>query len=186
MLKPAFADRFEIGVTDERLDEPRAGLAQLDELLNRAPEPPGALCRRQRLRHQGRHPCLGASSRTRRPTSTCRRRRSATAASSWSPTRAARSNLLAELERVGIAVERDDPRLDRLLDVVKEREAIGYAYEGADASFELLARACSARCRIFSMSTRFDVKVERRINAMGERVTVTEAVVKVRSATTSR
>ena len=53
---------------------------------------------------------------------------------------AGRSNVLAELERIGIAVERDDPRVSRLLDVVKEREAAGYAYEAADASFELLAR----------------------------------------------
>ena len=31
----------------------------LDDLLNRAAEPPRALCRRERVRHQGRHPCLG-------------------------------------------------------------------------------------------------------------------------------
>ena len=40
----------------------------------------------------------------------------------------------------GLAVAKDDSRLDLLLREVKEREAQGYAYDGADASFELLAR----------------------------------------------
>ena len=53
---------------------------------------------------------------------------------------AGKSNLLHELERLGMPVGRDDPRVAQLLDEVKAREAMGYAYEGADASFELLAR----------------------------------------------
>ena len=35
-------------------------------------------------------------------------------------------------------LDKNDPRLSRLLDEVKEKEAQGYAYEGADASFLLL------------------------------------------------
>ncbi len=53
---------------------------------------------------------------------------------------AGKSNLLAELHRIGMEVSKDDKRLDALLREVKEREAVGYAYEAADASFELLAR----------------------------------------------
>ena len=34
-----------------------------------------------------------------------------------------RSNILAELDRIGIPVSKDDPRVTRLLDAVKEREA---------------------------------------------------------------
>ena len=64
---------------------------------------------------------------------------------------AGKSNLLAELQRIGLAVAKDDPRLDALLREVKEREAQGYAYDGADASFELLARrALRVTCRIIS------------------------------------
>src|SRR5258708_32036791 len=92
---------------------------------------------------------------------------------------AGRSNVLAELERVGIAVERDDPRVVRLLDVVKEREAIGYAYEAADGSFELLARRMLGKVPQYFDVTQFDVNVEQRVNAIGERVTVSMAVVKV-------
>ncbi len=94
---------------------------------------------------------------------------------------AGKSNLLAELKRLGIEVEKDDPRLDTLLDEVKEREAQGYAYEGADASFELLARAHARHgAGISSTSSSFRVIVERRYNANGELITVSEAMVKVR------
>ena len=65
---------------------------------------------------------------------------------------AGKSNILAELERIGLKVNKDDPRISRLLEIVKEREAIGYAYEAADASFELLARRTSAPCRVISTS----------------------------------
>ncbi|KZL25473.1 citramalate synthase [Pseudovibrio sp. WM33] len=92
---------------------------------------------------------------------------------------AGKSNLLNELKRLGVEADKADPRLDRLLAEVKELEAQGFAYEAADASFELLARR-----RLHSVPDYFDVLsfrtgVERRYNALGERVTVSEAVVKV-------
>jgi 2-isopropylmalate synthase len=93
---------------------------------------------------------------------------------------AGKSNVLAELERIGLKVEKDDARIARLLEVVKERETIGYAYEAADASFELLARRTLGTVPDFFDVTQFDVNVEQRYNAKGERVTVTMAVVKVK------
>ncbi|MBX8814544.1 citramalate synthase, partial [Ochrobactrum sp. MR34] len=51
-----------------------------------------------------------------------------------------KSNFIAELKKRGIQVAKDDRHLDTLIALVKEREAQGYAYESADASFELLAR----------------------------------------------
>jgi 2-isopropylmalate synthase len=96
-----------------------------------------------------------------------------------------RSNILAELERIGLKVDKSDPRVARLLDEVKEREAIGYAYEAADASFELLARRMLGTVpRYFDVSY-FDVKVEQRAqnghgqNGHGKEV-LTTAVVKVK------
>ena len=89
-------------------------------------------------------------------------------------------NLLAELDRIGFAVDKDDPRLSRLLDEVKEREAIGYAYEAADASFELLARRLLGKVPRYFEVEKFDVNVEQRLNAKGERVSVSQAVVKVK------
>jgi len=59
-----------------------------------------------------------------------------------------------------------------VLCAVKEREAVGYACEAANASFELLASAHDRerRCNIFDVS-QFDVNVEQRVNAVGEWVT---------------
>jgi 2-isopropylmalate synthase len=91
-----------------------------------------------------------------------------------------RSNILAELDRIGIAMPKDDPRIARLLDEVKEREAKGYAYEAADASFEVLARRTLGNVPQFFDVESFRVMVERRHNAIGNLVTVSEATVKVR------
>jgi 2-isopropylmalate synthase len=63
---------------------------------------------------------------------------------------------------------------------VKEREAAGYAYEAADASFELLARRTLGQVPRYFDVDKFDVTVEQRINALGQRVTVSMAVVKVK------
>jgi 2-isopropylmalate synthase len=90
-----------------------------------------------------------------------------------------RSGLIGELEGLGITIAKDDPRIARLLDEVKAREAKGYAYENAQASFELLARRILGSVPGYFEVTKFDVNVEQRINAKDERVTVTVAVVKV-------
>jgi 2-isopropylmalate synthase len=92
---------------------------------------------------------------------------------------AGRSNVIAELERAGIAFSRDDPRLIRLVEDMKEREAAGYAYESANASFDLLARRTLGRVPDYFRVEQFDVNVEQRYNANGQRVTVAMAVVKV-------
>ena len=91
---------------------------------------------------------------------------------------AGRSNLLAELERAGTATDKNDPKLARLVDESRTRAA-GYAYEFAGASFELLARRTLGRVAHYFRVDQFDVNVEQRYNANGQRVTVAMAVVKV-------
>ena len=92
---------------------------------------------------------------------------------------AGRSNVIAELDRAGIAYEKSDPKLTRLVEELKEREAAGYAYESANASFDLLARRTLGKVPHYFEVEQFDVNVEQRYNALGERVTVALAVVKV-------
>lgn len=53
---------------------------------------------------------------------------------------AGRSNLIAKFREVGLEVDPKDPKVIALLDQIKDLEAKGYSYDGADASFELLAR----------------------------------------------
>ncbi len=95
---------------------------------------------------------------------------------------AGRSNVLAELERLQVPFDRTDPKMNRLIDEMKEREAAGYSYESADASFDLLARRTLGRVPDYFRVEQFDVNVEQRYNANGQRVTVALAVVKVNVA----
>lgn len=90
-----------------------------------------------------------------------------------------KANFLNELKRRGITVAKDDPKLDMLISVVKEREASGYAYEGADASFELLALKTLGTVPDFFAVDSFRVMVERRFDSHGRLKTVSEAVVRV-------
>jgi 2-isopropylmalate synthase len=76
-------------------------------------------------------------------------------------------------------VDLKDPRLARILDTVKERESKGYAYDTAQASFELLARRELGLLPRFFEVERYRVISERRRNARGQIVTVSEAVVTV-------
>src|SRR6478672_585027 len=93
---------------------------------------------------------------------------------------AGRSNVLAELERIGLKVDKNDQRVGRLLDEVKQREAIGYAYETADASFQLLARRILGTVPKFFDVSYFDVKVEQRSHNGHGHEMLTTAVVKVK------
>jgi 2-isopropylmalate synthase len=90
-----------------------------------------------------------------------------------------KANFIAELKRRGIDVPKADHRLDALISVVKEREAQGYAYEGADASFELLARGMLGTVPEFFHVSSFRCMVERRYDANGNLKTVSEAIVKL-------
>jgi 2-isopropylmalate synthase len=178
MLKRPYAETFEIGVSGEGL----AGLAKLahrfDELVNRAPN-------RQA-------PYVGASAFTTKagihasaiakdpktyehvePEKVGNRRHILVS------DQAGKANLLAELERMGMAVDKADGRLESLLREVKHRESVGYAYEAAGASFELMARRMLGTVPDYFDVEGFHVMVERRHNALGELVTVSEAVVKL-------
>jgi 2-isopropylmalate synthase len=53
---------------------------------------------------------------------------------------AGRSNIISRLEKLKITVDPKDPKIQKILDEVKNREFSGYSYDGADASFELLTR----------------------------------------------
>ena len=92
---------------------------------------------------------------------------------------AGRSNILAHFRDIGLAVDADDPKLARLVEKVKAREYQGYAYDGAEASFELLARRELDGLPRYFQTQSFRVETERRWNAAGELATVSQAVVKV-------
>lgn len=92
---------------------------------------------------------------------------------------AGRSNIISRLKQIGLS-EQNYPsdKIAMLVDEVKQREAQGYAYDSADASFELLARKMLEEVPSFFHLERFRVVDERRWNAKGELITLSEATVK--------
>jgi 2-isopropylmalate synthase len=92
---------------------------------------------------------------------------------------AGRSNILARFRDIGLEIDANDPKVAKLVDQVKEREHQGYTYDGAEASFELLARRELKGLPRFFRTQTFRVEIERRWNEEGETVTVAQAVVKV-------
>ncbi len=177
-LKPAYAARFEIGVTEAGLAELTHASRMLDEMLNRQPNRHAPYVGANAFAHKGG---IHASAVAKDPTTYEHVAPEAVgnARKLLVSDQAGRSNVLAELARVGIEVAKDDPRIGRLLDEVKTREAEGWAYEGAEASFELLARRMLGTVPTYYEVESFRVMVERRHNAVGRLVSVSEAVVKV-------
>ena len=90
-----------------------------------------------------------------------------------------RSNVLVRLREAGIDIDPKSPKIDRLLEQVKEREGEGYSFDGAEASFELMALRALGKLPDYFNVQRFRVTVERRYNAKGDLITVSEATVKV-------
>ena len=178
-LKPGLADRFETGVSEASLREIAKISHAFDELLNRALD-----------RHA---PYVGASafatkagihaSALAKDPRTYEHVQPETVGNTRMilvSDQAGRSNLIAQLASKGIKADADDPKLSRLLGEVKDREAQGFAYEAADASFELLARRILGDVPRFFDVESFHVSVERKFNSHGNLYSASQAVVKIR------
>jgi 2-isopropylmalate synthase len=172
--KPYFKSRFETGIDETRLQELTTVSRGFDEMLNRSPHAQAPYVGKSAFATKaGIHAsALAKEPETYEhvPPETVGNRRRVLVSD-----QAGKSNLLAELTRVGVNVEKNDTRLDALLREVKEREAQGYAYDGADASFELLARRMLGGVPHFFDVLSFRTSVEQFNGAMH-----TEAVVKMK------
>jgi len=179
LLKTTYADRYETNVTPEKLKTLTHASRILDDLLNRAPNRHSPYVGEAAFAHKGGIHVSAVQKDPRTyehvpPDSIGNVRKLLVS------DQGGRSNILAQLDRIGIAVPKDDARIGRLLEEVKAREAVGYAYESAEASFELLARRMLGNVPQFFDVDSFRVMVERRHNALGELVTISEATVKAR------
>ena len=88
---------------------------------------------------------------------------------------AGKSNMLARFAEFGIEIDVKDQRLDKLIAQVKEREYEGWAFDSAEASFELLARRALGEVPDYFSIGRFRVMDERRFNVRGQLVVESEA-----------
>ena len=176
MLK--YDGAYDTGLSDEELRQLSHLSRLLDELLNRAPDRHAAYVGEAAFAHKGGAHVSAVQKDPRTyehidPAVVGNRRHIVVSDQSG------RSNVLVRLAEMGIEIAPDDRRVGRLVEAVKSREYEGYSYDGAEASFELLARRALGQVPEFYALDSFRVEVERRHDARGRLVTVSQAVLKV-------
>ena len=87
------------------------------------------------------------------------------------------SNIMSRLNSIGIEIKKNDPKIKKLLHEVKDREFIGYSYDGADASFELLARRLMGEIPRYISINEYDVSVKK--DKTGEIISLAKAQLEV-------
>lgn len=178
MLKEPFKSTLETGLDADALKEVAAVSRMLDEILNRAPNRHQAYVGEAAFAHKGGLHVSAVEKDPRTyehidPPLVGNQRHLLVS------DQAGRSNILAQIREFGLDLDPKDPKVDRLLEEVKEREFKGYSYDGALASFELMARRRMGMIPQYFDVESFRVQVERRHNARGDLVSVSDAVVKV-------
>ena len=138
-LKKTFSEKFEINIKKEKLPSLTECSRFLDEILNKKPNKSMAYVGSSAFSHKGG---LHASAVQKDPKTyehidpkLVGNHRNIVISN-----QAGRSNILSRLERYGVKIDPKDQKIQKILDEVKDREFSGYSYDGADASFELLAK----------------------------------------------
>ncbi|MEM6441706.1 MAG: citramalate synthase [Pseudomonadota bacterium] len=176
LLKDPYRSRYETGIAEKNLPQLTRLSRLLDDILNRLPDRQAPYVGSAAFTHKAG---LHASAILKNPDTYEHVPPEAVGNERVVPmsNQAGQSNLRRRLTEMGLNVEKGDPALARILDRVKLNEDNGFAYDSAQASFELLAREeLNLLPRFFDVE-RYRVTVERRQNAVGQLITVSEAVV---------
>lgn len=179
LLKEPYASQFDTGVSREALSGLVKASRLLDDILNRVPQRQAPYVGASAFAHKAG---LHASAILKDP-STYEHIDPATVGNARiipMSNQAGQSNLRRRLAEAGLEVDKGNPALARILDVIKARESEGYTYDSAQASFELLARAELGQLPEFFEVKRYKVTVERRKNKYNRMVSLSEAVVVVK------
>ncbi|SEL07333.1 2-isopropylmalate synthase [Roseivivax marinus] len=179
LLKEPYASLYTTGVTHEGLKTITQVSRMLDDVLNRVPLKQLAYVGASAFAHKAG---LHASAILKDPSTYEHVAPDSVGNERFIPmsNQAGQSNLRRRLMEAGIEVAPGDPALGRILETVKAREAEGYAYDTAQASFEMLARAELGQAADFFEVKRYRVTVERRKTKYDRMGTVSEAVVVVK------
>lgn len=176
LLKEPYASQFHIGITQDGLRDLTRISRMLDDILNRVPMRQAAYVGASAFAHKAG---LHASAIAKDPTTYEHIDPALVGNARVIPmsNQAGQSNLRQRLTAMGLDVVRDHPALAGILDEIKAREDQGYAYDTAQASFELLARRALGEMPRFFEVKRYRVTVERRKNKYDQMVSLSEAVV---------
>ena len=175
-LKKDFSDKFEINIKPNNIKNLTQCSRLLDEILNRKPNKHLPYVGAAAFSHKGG---LHVSAVQKNP-KTYEHINPAEVGNSRNivvSDQAGKSNILSRLKTIGIDVKEADPKVKKLLDEVKDREFIGYSYDGADASFELLARRIMGEIPRYISINEYDVSVKK--NSSGKIISSAKAQLEV-------
>ena len=157
-LKKEFRDKYEINIKEKNIKNITQCSRLLDEILNRKPNKHLPYVGAAAFSHKGG---LHVSAVQKDP-KTYEHIDPAEVGNNRNivvSDQSGRSNILSRLKTIGIEIEEDDIKIKKLLEEVKDREFIGYSYDGADASFELLARRVIGEIPRYISIKEYDVSV---------------------------
>ena len=179
LLKDPYCGQYEIGVSEAGLKNLTRASRLLDEILNRVPQRQAPYVGSSAFAHKAG---LHASAILKNPATYEHIQPELVGNARVIPmsNQAGQSNLRRRLSEAGIMVDDGDPALGQILEEIKAREAAGYSYDTAQASFELLARRALGQMPRFFEVKRYRVTVERRKNKYDKMVSLSEAVVVVK------
>ena len=179
LLKEPYASRFDTGISLDALKTLTRTSRMLDEILNRVPLRQAAFVGSSAFAHKAG---LHASAILKDPSTYEHIDPASVGNARIIPmsNQAGQSNLRERLQGAGLKVEKGDPALALILERIKTREALGYSYDTAQASFELLAREALGQMPNFFEVKRYRVTVERRKNKYNKMISLSEAVVVVK------
>ena len=175
-LKKELSDKFEINIKDNNIKHITQCSRLLDEILNRKPNKHLPYVGAAAFSHKGGLHVSAVQKNPKTyehidPENVGNNRNIVVSDQSG------RSNIMSRLKTIGIEISEDDPKIKKLLEEVKDREFIGYSYDGADASFELLARRIIAKIPRYISIKEYDVSVTK--NNMDEIVSKAKAKLEV-------
>ncbi len=179
LLKEPYCSQYEIRVSEAGLKNLTRASSLLDEILNRVPQRQAPYVGSSAFAHKAG---LHASAILKNPATYEHIQPESVGNARVIPmsNQAGQSNLRRRLSEAGIMVDDGDPALGQILEEIKAREAAGYSYDTAQASFELLARRALGQMPRFFEVKRYSVTVERRKNKYDKMVSLSEAVVVVK------
>mgnify|MGYP003300540719 CR=1 FL=1 len=176
VLKESFAKNFEIGISKDKMKTLTECSRLLDEILNRKSNRHSAYVGASAFAHKGG---LHVSAVTKDPKTyehidpnLVGNFRNIVVSD-----QSGKSNIISRLKSIGIEFQENDPKIIKLLDEVKGREFIGYSYDGADASFELLARRIVGEIPRYLIIKSYDVSVKK--NSAGDIISSAKAQLEV-------
>ena len=137
-LKKTFSDKFDLNINKKKLSSLTECSRFLDEVLNKKPNKSMAYVGGSAFSHKGGlH--VSAVKKDPKTYEHIDPKEVGNHRNIIVSNQAGRSNIISRLENYGIKIDSKDTKVQKILNEVKEREFTGYSYDGADASFELLA-----------------------------------------------